>query len=292
MARLAGNRRWWLVRGFTVKGRQDIDFTRGKNKVLLQLLPVLLFIAAWWVFAVIMDMPRIYPTPLLVGEKFVGIITGESLLGSSSYVHIIATFYRFFVAFIISFVTGAAIGLLIGRNKVFFDLFDNVGWIFFSVPAILWAFILVVALGITDLVPIGVLMALLIPKVAILVAEGAKATPADIMEMANSYKATTWQKVKDVFIPHLMPYLLASARITFSIGVKVVIVAEVVGLSTGIGFMIKYWHDKVFVANIIAWGITLVILALIAEYAVFGQLERRVAKWRTFGIQTVQERGE
>lgn len=292
MVRLAGNRRWWFVRGFTAKERQGIDFTRGKSKLLLQLFPILIFIVIWWIVALIMDLPRLYPTPLLAGEKLVGILSGERLLGNSSYVHIVATFFRFSVAFILSFVTGAAIGLLIGRNKVLFNLFDNVGWIFFSVPAILWAFILVVALGITDLVPIGVLMALLVPKVAILVAEGAKSTPADIMEMANSYKANTWQKVKDVFLPHLIPYLLASARISFSIGVKVVIVAEVVGLSTGIGFMIKYWNDKVFVAPIIAWGVILVFLALIIEYAVFGQLERRVAKWRTVGVQTVQERGE
>ena len=292
MARLAGNKRWWFVRGFSAKERQGIDFTRGKSKLLLQLLPIVLFIAAWWIVALIMDLPRIYPTPLLAAEKFIGILAGESLLGNSSYVHITATFFRFFVAFILSFVTGVTIGLLIGRNKVLFNLFDNVGWIFFSTPAILWAFILVVAIGISDLVPIGVLMALLVPKVAILVAEGAKATPADIMEMANSFKANTWQKVKDVFLPHLVPYLLASARISFSIGVKVVIVAEVVGLSTGIGFMIKYWNDKVFVAQIIAWGVTLVILAIIAEYAIFGQLERKVAKWRTVGIQTVQERGE
>ena len=292
MARPAGKRKWWLVYSLTVNSLRDIDFTRGKSKLLLQLSPILLFIAAWWIFALIMDLPRLYPTPLLVGEKFVGIIIGETALGSSSYAHIGITFYRFFIAFVLSFVIGATIGLLIGRNKVLFDLFDNVGWIFFSVPAILWAFILVVALGITDLVPIGVLMALLVPKVAILVAEGAKDTPADIMEMANSFKANTWQKVKDVFLPHLVPYLLASARISFSIGVKVVIVAEVVGLSTGIGFMIKYWNDKVFVAQIIAWGVTLVILAIIAEYAIFGQLERKVAKWRTVGIQTVQERGE
>lgn len=275
-----------------VKGMRDTDFTRGKSKVLLQLSPILLFIAVWWIVAVVMDTPRLYPTPLMVAEKLAGIIAGKSELGASSYLHIAATFYRFFVAFVISFVSGAIIGLIIGRNKVLFDLFDNVGWIFFSVPAVLWAFVLVVALGITDAVPILVLMALLVPKVAILIAEGAKATPADILEMANSFKATTWQKVKDVFIPHLVPYLVASARVSFSIGVKIIIVAEVIGLTTGIGFMVKYWFDKVFVAPIVAWGIVLVCLALIAEYTLFGRLEQRVTKWRTYGVQTVQERRE
>jgi ABC-type nitrate/sulfonate/bicarbonate transport system permease component len=292
MVRPAGKTARWLIPHLAVKGLRDTDFTRGKSKVLLQLLPVLLFIAVWWIVAVVMDTPRLYPTPLMVAERLASIIAGKSELGASSYLHIAATFYRFFVAFVISFVTGAIIGLLIGRNKVLFDLFDNVGWIFFSVPAVLWAFILVVALGITDVVPILVLMALLVPKVAILIAEGAKATPADILEMADSFKATTWQKVKDVFIPHLVPYLVASARVSFSIGVKIIIVAEVIGLTTGIGFMVKYWFDKVFVAPIVAWGLVLIFLAIIAEYALFGRLEKRVTKWRTYGVQTVQERRE
>jgi len=180
MARLAEKGRWWLVPSLTVKALRGIDFTRGTGKVVLQLLPVLVFIGVWWLVAAIMGIPRLYPTPPMVGEELTGIIAGESKLGSS-YSHIAATFYRFFVAFVLSFVTGAIIGLLVGRNKLLFNLFDNVGWIFFSVPAILWAFVLVVALGITDIVPIGVLMALLVPKVAIIVAEGAKATPADIL---------------------------------------------------------------------------------------------------------------
>ena len=291
MVRLAEKGRWWLIPRLAVKGLRDIDFTRGTGKVLLQLLPILLFLAVWWMVAAIMGIPRLYPTPLMVGEELTGIIAGESELGSS-YSHIAATFYRLSIAFVLSFVTGAIIGLLIGRKKVLFDLFDNVGWIFFSVPAIVWAFILVVALGITDLVPILVLMALLVPKVAIIVAEGAKATPVDILEMANSFKTTTWQKVKDVFVPHLVPYLVASARVSFSIGVKIIIVAEVVGLTTGIGFMVKYWFDRVFVAPLVAWGIVLVCLALLVEYTLFDRLERRVAKWRTYAAETVQERRE
>lgn len=290
MVRAAEKQRWWMIPNLTFRRFRDMDYTRGKGKILLQVSPVLLFIGVWWIVAAIMAIPRIYPTPLMVGEEFIRILAGNSELGST-YVHIGATFYRFSVAWVISFTSGAIIGLLIGRNKILFDLFDNVGWIFFSVPAILWAFILVVAMGITDIVPIGVLMALLIPKVAIITAEGAKATPSDLVEMADSFKATTWQKVKDVFIPHLVPYLVSSARVSFSIGVKVILVAEVVGLTTGIGFMVKYWSDKVFVAPLVAWGIIIIVLALLVEYTAFDRLERRVTKWRTYAAQTVKEKG-
>jgi NitT/TauT family transport system permease protein len=291
MVRVAEKQRWRLAPSFISRRFREVDFTSGKGKILLQVSPVVLFIGIWWVVALILDNPRVYPTPLMVAAEFVRILSGESELGST-YVHIGATFYRFFIAWVLSFSIGAIMGLLTGRIKILFDFFDNVGWIFFSVPAILWAFILLVAMGITDLVPIGVLMALLIPKVAIITAEGAKATPSELIQMADSFKANTWQKVKDIFLPHLIPYLVSSARVSFSIGVKVILVAEVVGLTTGIGFMVKYWSDKVFVAPLVAWGIIVILLALVAEYAVFDRLERRVAKWRTSAIQTIQKKGE
>jgi len=39
------------------------------------------------------------------------------------------------------------------------------------------------------------------------------------------------------------------------LSVKVMLVAEVVGLSSGMGFMVKYWYDSLFVAPIVAWGL-------------------------------------
>ncbi|MDP2931302.1 MAG: ABC transporter permease subunit [Chloroflexota bacterium] len=274
-----------------VKTFGGIDFTHGFGRVLLQILPVVLVILVWWVVAVVMHVPRLYPTPVTVFNEFIGILGGKAPVGAaSSYVHIGATLYRLFIAFLLSFAIGVVIGLIVGRNKLLFNLFDNIGWIFLSVPAILWSFIFVVALGLTEVVPVVVLMSQLAPQVALLTAEGAKATPADILEMSASYKATTWQKVKDVFLPHLIPYLVASARTSFSLGAKLVVIAEIVGFSTGIGVMIKYWDDKVQVAPLVAWGLVLIVVANAVEYAVFATLERRVAKWRT-GPQVTMKGG-
>jgi NitT/TauT family transport system permease protein len=291
MARLTERVTWRALTILGIKWLRGVDLTRGKGRTLLQISPVLLILVIWGAVAAAMDMPRIYPSPVAVAEKFAGIIAGKSELGSS-YSHIAVTLYRVFVAFGLSFIIGSVIGILVGRVKPLFDLFDNVAWIFISVPAILWAFVFVVAAGPTNIVPIGVLMALLAPKVAIIVAEGAKSTPADIVEMADSFKATTWQKVKDVYVPYLVPYLLAAARVSFNLGVKVVLVAEVVGLSAGVGFMVKYWSDEVYVGPIVAWGLVMVCVGLVGEYALFGWLERKVTKWRTHGVQTVQERRE
>ncbi|MFQ5872475.1 MAG: ABC transporter permease [Dehalococcoidia bacterium] len=281
----------WSVIGLPVKRLvglklvQGIDFSHGAGKLLLQLFPIALLIGVWWIYAALQDIPRIYPTPWVVMQDFWDIMRGEAPYGGSSYSHIWATLYRLFIAFGLSVLIGSVIGLVIGRSKLAFNLFDNIGWIFMSVPLIVWAFIFVVALGITDRVPILAVMALLVPKVALLVGEGAKAIPNDIMEMAKSFKVTTWQKVRDVFLPHLLPYLLASSRIAFSLGVKVIILAEVVGLSRGTGFMINYWRDKVFLGPIIAWGMVLILIALLMEYGLFRVLERNIAKWRLTGSE-------
>lgn len=260
----------------------SIDLKREKaKKTLVRVGSILLFLILWWVISILFNRARIFPSPLLVGEKLVSLALGQCELGSSSYVHLGTTLFRLFIAFSLAFCIGSIIGILMGRIRRAYDFFDNLAWIFICIPAIVWAFILVVAFGTTNFTAIGVVMVLIAPKLALNVSEGAKAIPPDLMEMADSFRATLFQKVKDIYVPYLLPYFFGGARIGFSIGLKVIIVAELVGLNSGVGYMIDYWWDKFFLAPIIAWALFLVFTGLLIEYGIFEVLERRSRKWIT-----------
>jgi NitT/TauT family transport system permease protein len=135
-------------------------------------------------------------------------------------------------------------------------------------------------MGITDIVPIAAVSALLTPMIIVGVAEGAKSIPKDVLEMAESYKATTFQRVKDIYLPFLVPYLASSARTAFALGIKLIVVAEVIGLDNGIGFEIKYWYGRLFMGPIVAWGIVMIVIGLVVDYGIFGPIERRVSRWK------------
>lgn len=252
-------------------------------RVVVPLVPILLAIAAWWAITELhYDNSRIYPTPIDVGEHLGKILAGQDSapgLGSS-YENFWVTLYRLGFAFTIAFAVGGTLGLISGRVRHVFDFFDNIAWLVIAVPEVVWAFVLVVAIGISNSVPITAVALLLGGIVFINVAEGTKTFSAELDEMAASYKASLGQRVRDVYIPQAVPYFLGAARIAFAIGVKLIVIAEIVGLSRGIGFQISYWHSKVQVAPIVAWGIVLVVVVLIVEYGIFAPLESRVQRWK------------
>ncbi len=258
------------------------ELKRGKaRKILIRVTSFLLFLILWWAVSILFNRPRIFPSPALVGEKLISIALGKSALGSSSYRHLGATFSRLFIAFALAFFIGSIMGILMGRIRRVYDFFDNLAWIFICIPAVVWSFILVVTFGTTDFTAIGVVMVLVAPKLALNVSEGTKSIPSDLIEMADSFRATLFQKVKDIYIPFLLPYFFSGARIGFSIGLKVIIVAELVGLNSGIGYMIDYWWAELFLAPILAWASFLIITGLLIEYGVFAVLERRSRIWIT-----------
>lgn len=256
---------------------------RGARRFLLPLVPLLAVIAIWWLIAEYhLQNSRIYPTPLDVGDHLLTIVAGkDSAPGlGSSYDNLWVTLYRLTIAFLLAFGVGSALGILAGRIKHVFDFFDNIAWLVIAVPEIVWAFVLVVVIGISDSVPITAVALLLSGVVFINVAEGAKSFSTELSDMSASYKASTWQRIWDVYLPQAVPYLLGSARIAFAIGVKLIVIAEIVGLSRGVGFQISYWHTRVQVAPIVAWGIVLVVVVLIVEYLIFAPLESRVQRWK------------
>lgn len=277
-----------LGRPGLVAGAARGGWVRRARGVIIPLLPVIGWIAVWWLAtATVLTQVRIYPPPHLVWEELLRIVSGDGPLGST-YTHAGATLFRLMSAFAVAFVSGTLLGVLAGRQKVAFDFLDNLVWIAMAVPSVVWVFIFVIALGISDAVPIAALTVLLAPPVLIAVAEGTKSIPSELVTMARSYKVGTWQRLTELYLPSVVPYMASSARVTFALGIKIVIIAEVIGLPSGIGLLLKYWFDQLFMAPVVAWGVLLIMVGLAGDRLVFGPLERRAARWSTGETRIVQ----
>lgn len=265
-------------RGAGVNGRA---VARRLAAVAAPALPVLLLIALWQLLvqAGVLTPARLFPPVGDSWDALLALLRGEAAVGSS-YGHIAATLYRIAVAFVVSFLAGSLIGVLAGRQPIVYELLSNLLWILMAIPSVVWAFIFVVVVGTGDVVPIAALIALLTPKVIITVAEGTKAMPQDLLQMADSYRASRLQRATGLFIPYLVPYFVSSARESFSVAIKIAVVAETIGLSRGIGYELNHWYNLVFLAPIIAWGVVMIAFGVSVDYGVFAPLERHVSRWR------------
>jgi ABC-type nitrate/sulfonate/bicarbonate transport system permease component len=266
--------RWWRAVGAASR-----DYSRAR-RVALIVGPLVLLVLVWQlVTEVWLTQARVFPPPGDVWSALLDLAKGKGAV-SGSYGNAFATFKRIVIAFALSFVVGASVGVLAGRKRVVFDLVSNPLWVAMAVPSVVWAFIFVVILGTGDAVPIAALMALLVPNVLITVAEGTKGLSKELLEMADSYGATSAQQIRDVYLPQLVPYFFASARVAFSLAIKVSVIAEVIGVQKGIGYELDNWYTQTLIAPVIAWGLVLTAAGLFVDYLVFGPLERRLGRWR------------
>ena len=238
------------------------------------MVPIVGLIGVWWIWATLLDSPRIYPTPPDVFTELVRIVSGDGPFGST-YAEMWATLSRVLVAFSLAYVIGTVTGVIAGRKKAVFDFSTSLVWIAFAVPSVVWVFIFLIVFGISDVVPVLALVVLLSAPVFIGSAEGVKAVSQDLIGMADSYRVRPFERLTGLYLPSILPYMLANARVSFALGMKIVIVAEVIGLPNGIGLLVRYWSDKLYMAPVVAWAIVMITFGLVVDRYVFGYFERR-----------------
>lgn len=253
-------------------------------RFLLGLLPLAIVVFLYEQLAQSRARPRVFPPVTDILGALGTILNGHAELGNA-YDQILTTALRLIVAFLVSFVLGIAIGIAAGRNKLVFSFVENLVWIFMAVPSVVWVFIFLIALGLNPIVPPVAVAATVMPQFIVLVAEGAKSVPPDLVEMSRSYKTTTWQRLTGLFIPYLVPYIVAASRTSYATAVKIMLVAEAVGQPNGIGFEVEYWEGQLFMGPIIAWGIIMLALGILVDRFLFSPIERRVSAWKTKPVE-------
>ncbi len=273
--------------GAGVAGRSRLS---GMLRLGLGLVPITVLVFLYQQLAVSKSRPRIFPQVGDVWDAFYEILIGHGELGSS-YDQIMVTSLRIVSAFAISFVIGIVIGVAAGRNKLVFSFVENLVWVFMAVPSVVWVYIMIVGLGLNPVVPPLAVAATVMPQFIVLVAEGAKSVPDDLVEMARSYKTSTWQRFTELFLPYLVPYIIAASRTSFATAVKIMLVAEVIGTPSGIGFEVSYWDGKLFMGPVIAWGITMLLMGLLVDNFIFSPIERRVSGWKSKPIDAAETMG-
>ena len=219
--------------------------------------------------------PSILPGPVPVFRK-----VAEIFVSGRFAVHMSATLLRVFVGFFLAFVVSIALGIVMGVNPVVNRFFEPEIVVGLTVPSLAWSVIALMWFGISELAPIFTIFIVLQPLITVNVVQGTKALDHEVIEMAKAFRAHRAMMIRDVVIPQLVPYLLAATRFGLSLAWKVAVIAELLGLSNGIGYMIHYSFGIFSMVDVFAWTIAFTLVMLALEYGVLKPLEARVTSWR------------
>lgn len=239
-----------------------------------RILSVLLFLLSWEGAARI-AASRLFPGPAAV----LAVLVEESLRGPLLF-HLAVTLGRVAAAFAVAMVIGTAIGIGMGRSPRLNAVFDSWLILLLNLPALVIIVLAYVWFGQTELAAIGAVAVNKIPTVAVTLREGTRGLDPDYAEMAESFRFGRWKMLRHVILPQLYPFLLAASRAGLALVWKIVLVAELLGRSDGVGFEIEIAFQRFDVTRILAYSLAFAIVIQGAEWGVLQPLENRMMRWR------------
>jgi NitT/TauT family transport system permease protein len=229
----------------------------------------------WYLGALLADDPRRLPTPGAVLHAIV-LYTAS---GELPY-HLSVTLLRVAASFVIAMAIGTAIGIAMGRAP----LFDRIAhpWLvfFLNIPALVTIVLAYIWIGLVESALIFAVAINKIPNAVVTVREGARALDRDLLEMAAVFRVGWRRTLQQVVLPQLYPYLAAAARSGLALIWKIVLVTELLGRSSGVGFQIGLHFQLFDVTGILAYALAFVAVIQLIEWTVLLPLERHVGRWR------------
>jgi NitT/TauT family transport system permease protein len=233
-----------------------------------------LLVAIWAALAWFANT-RFFPAPLPVFERIMeGIAKGDLLY------HVGMTLWRVAASFVLAMAVGCAIGIVMGRRRRLDRFFD--GWLilFLNMPALVTIILCYIWFGLNEMAAILAVAINKIPNAAVTLREGARAIDKDYDEMAGVYEFGAWKTFRHVTLPQLMPYLAAAARSGLSLVWKIVLVVELLGRSSGVGFELYTAFQLFDVTGILAYALAFILVVQVIEIAILQPWEAAANRWR------------
>ncbi len=219
--------------------------------------------------------PYVLPAPGKVGQTLI-----ELLQSGALWVHVFATLYRVVAGFLLGMGLALILGLVASSRGTVRAVLRDINAVLNATSVFVWIVLALIWFGLTDRAPIFTTLMITIPVLLSNVFEGIDSLDRKLLEMAQVYRFGPVSTFLHVTVPSLVPYLFAGSRVAFALGLRVSVVAEIFGVSTGVGYMMNFARDTLRTDGVFAWAAVLILMMLLIDNLLFAPLARWLARWR------------
>ena len=193
--------------------------------------------------------------------------------------HLAVSGQEYFTGLALALAVAIPLGLLIGVFWRINYLIDPWLSALYATPTVAFVplIILVFGIGIESKIVVVFFEAVIIITVATI--NGVHATEVKYHDLAQSFRAGSWNRFLTVILPSTVPFMITGTRLGVGRGVVGVVISEFIAANQGIGFYIALNGSLLQSARVYFGIVILGILGLIMGELV-RRLERRFDKWR------------
>ncbi len=259
------------------KGRlmQPLQPISARARVLLGILFFVLFFAGWSYATLGGFVSRTF-----LADPITMLRDGYDLLVNQGFaVDIGMTIWRVVGGFVLSAIIAVPLGILMGAYKPIEALLEPFVSFARYLPASAFVPLLILWAGIGEMQKLLVIFIGAVFQIILMIAVSVAGTRRDLMEAAYTLGASDSGVVRRVLIPSSAPDIAETLRLVLGWAWTYVIVAELIGASSGIGYMIINSQALLATGQIIFGIIVIGIIGLISDFA-FKSLNRKLFAWR------------
>lgn len=224
----------------------------------------LLLVVAWEVLGRLgVYREGLLPAPSRVAAVWFDLVTGATRLAGpyagTWAAHAWASGWRVLAGFAIAGLLGVAAGLLIGLSPLVERLFDPTIQLLRNIPVTAWVPLAILFFGIAD-PPAIFLIALgaFFPAV-VNTSQGTRQVPILLIRAARMMGVNRAQLIRWVIFPAVLPGIFTGIRLSMGIAWVLVVVAEMVAVKSGLGYLLLdayyFFRTDVVIASMLSIGL-------------------------------------
>lgn len=233
-----------------------------------------LLVVVWFVVSRFWLPPVLLPGPVDVARQLIGIFSSPDLLVNAG-----ATFARVLAGLAGSFILGTLIGMLMGTQPQLSGYLRTYLSFVQGIPSLCWVVIAIIWFRSPEFRIWFIVVMVTLPGFTFQIHDGYRSIPQDLKEMVRSLRPGRWQFFTHLTVPALIPPVLTIWKINLGGATHVVLVAELVGASVGIGYQLLSAEQLFNMAQVLAWTVVLIAFVFITVRIV-GLIEARLLRWR------------
>lgn len=176
-----------------------------------------------------------------------------ALLGSGTlWPHVITSMERIGISMTLALAIGVPLGVLLGLSRRFNQATSTLFHFLRMISPLSWMPLAVMVLGIGDAPVIFLLTFAAMWPVMLNTAAGVAALDPDWLRLSASLSATRWETVAQVVLPGIVAHMLTGFRLAIGIGWIILVPAEMLGVSSGLGYYILDARDRLAYSDLMA----------------------------------------
>jgi NitT/TauT family transport system permease protein len=195
----------------------------------------------------------------------IGYRTGQILFSQTLFANVLATVARIMAGLVGAFLLGVLLASFMVRFRAVDGFLSPILGFFQGIPALSWVVFAIIWFHGAEFRIFFIMVITTLPAFSFQVLDALRGMPKDLIEMVQSFRPSRRKMFTAMILPAIFPDILTAWKVNIGNASRVVVVAELVGASDGIGYQLLQQQQLFDMAGALAWTMQIVIFVILVQ---------------------------